>query len=126
MEMIGNLIDWLFGLAGHYPVLFALPVGGVFGMTCTVALERYYLPLAPDPTALRHQKGATFLFCWSVSALAGIALWWAWAPPTPWPSRMIVSAVFGVLVFFGYPPIVSWLCVRFPSIGSAWNSANAP
>ena len=121
MDEISKVIDWIFGIGGHYPVLIVLLGGTLVGFALTVALERYFLPVALSDQARRRQQGLTFLFCWFASGTASALLWWAIDGDETRTLRPVVSYLSGVLVFFASPAIVRYLEAKYPAIGSAWS-----
>lgn len=122
--MLDTLERWL-AFAQAHAFIPSILVGGTCAYVLTLALERYFLPMATGEEK-RRQKGLTFLFCWAVAAVAQSAMWWALAPGDSFSMRMVVNIVTGALVFPLYPAIAAFLTARFPDIGSAWRKVEEP
>jgi hypothetical protein len=111
----------LLELMQHWPDVTILVGSDTFGWLLTIALEWWFLPIAIDPEVKRRQQGATFLFCWLISASTAVLLWTQLDPADPLGLRISVSTVVGAFGFFAYPPLARLLSDKFPSIGSAWD-----
>ena len=117
-------IHWLrelLELGEHYLDVVILLACSAFGMLLTLALEWWFLPTVQDPAAIRRQRGLTFLFCWTMSALSSSFVWWAVDPADPLKVRLSVSIVVGAFGFFAYPALAKFASDKMPSIGSAWD-----
>ena len=117
-----EIVNWILGLGTNWPDLTSLIVGSGAGFLLTLALERYFLPVALDPEVKRHQQGLTFIFCWLTSTAASVLMWGAIDGHDPLAMRMAVSSVVSVAGFFGYPALARAMTARWPMLGSAWES----
>lgn len=116
--MMDTIERWVTFALAHANLLSIL-LGGLCAYVLTLALERYFLPVAQSPEQARHQKGITFLFCWLIAGTAQTLLWGV-LTTDPLKLRAVVSFVTGVLVFPLYPALAQVLTDKFPSLGSAW------
>ena len=114
-------LDKIATAAQHYPDIAVQLGASAFAQVLTLALEWWFLPTVTDPEAKRRQKGLTFLFCWTVSAVTGSVLWWLFDPLDPVAVRVTVSIIVGAVAFFAYPPLARIVTDKFPAVGSAWD-----
>jgi hypothetical protein len=120
---VEEFINWLFNLGSNWPDLTSLVVGSAAGYLLTLAIERYFLPLALDDQAKRRQQGITFLICWVTSAAGSVLIWGAIDSGDSLGMRLSVSAVVSVIGFFGYPALARALTAKWPMLATAWNGA---
>lgn len=116
---------WL-DLAAHYPDLIALVIGSLVGYVFTMMIELYFLPVVTEPSAVRQQKGLTFIICWLASTFCSTVLWRYMDSADPFAMRFAVSAIVSVLSFAAYPLIArigTALLAKFGvDLGSAWST----
>lgn len=121
-----DMLKKVTSLVGDYPDLFILLLGGLIGYVLTLMLERYFLPIVQDPEAKRHQKGATFIFCWIVSGTASVLLWGALDPAKPLYARVVIGYLVNALTFLVYPVLARMATNKWPAIGTAWSKDCPP
>lgn len=116
---------WL-TLVSHWPDCISLIVGSLVGFVLSSMLDLYFLPVPANDAQTRRQKGGLFLFCWGISTLASIAMWYFLDGKDSWSMRIVVSLIVSAPAYALYPMfarVAAGLLKKFFNIdlSSAWS-----